>query len=154
MEKSLESLKGGVVAPLSQASWAVIMCTCPLTPDINLTATVDTHKPSVMLKWDPPENAGEVQTYDIRYRPSKSWWITPYHRTTVKTPATQVLLTKEDGLKLFLTYDFEVTARNTDFVGQWIRVSKYMGMYLYMLATSIFHLLLPFTLSCVGHYVH
>ena len=118
-----------------------------LSPPVqNLTVIVDTHKASVMLKWDAPVNARDVKTYDIRYRPSKSWWITPYQRTTVKTPATQVLLTKEDGLKLFLTYDFEVTARNTDFVGQWIRVSKYMGMYLYMLATSIFHLLLPFTL--------
>ena len=126
-----------------------------LSPPVqNLTAIVDTHKASVMLKWDAPVNARDVKTYDIRYRPSKSWWITPYHRTTVKTPATQVLLTQEDGLKLFLTYDFEVTGRNTDFVGQWIRVSKYMGMYLYMLATSIFHLLLPFTLSFVGHYVN
>ena len=117
-----------------------------LSPPVqNLTVIVDTHKASVMLKWDAPVNARDVKTYDIRYRPSKSWWITPYQRTTVKTPATQVLLTKEDGLKLFLTYDFEVTARNTDFVGQWIRVSKYMGMYLYMLATSIFHLLLLVT---------
>ena len=137
MEKSLESLKGGVVAPLSQASWAVIMCTCPLTPDINLTATVDTHKPSVMLKWDPPENAGEVQTYDIRYRPSKSWWITPYHRTTVKTPATHVFLTREDGLKYFVTYDFEVRAGNADYVGQWIKLSKCMGMYLQAHVISI-----------------
>ena len=140
METSLESLKGGeggVVAPLSQASWAVIMCTYPLTPDMNLTATVDTHKPSVMLRWDPPENAGEVQTYDIRYRPSESWWITPYHRTTVKTPATQVFLTREDGLKLFVTYDFEVRARNADYVGQWIKLSKCMGMYLQVHVISI-----------------
>ena len=105
----------------------------PLTPVQNLTATMDTHKPSVMLKWDPPDNAGDVQTYDIRYRPYKSWWIAPYHRTTVNTPATQVFLTRENGLKLFVTYDFEVRARNADHVGQWIRVSKYTGMYLYML---------------------
>ena len=86
-----------------------------------------------MLEWDPPDNVGDVQTYDIRYRPSKSWWITPYQRTAVDTPATQVILKREDGLKLFVRYDFEVRARNADYVGQWIRVSKYMGMYLYML---------------------
>ena len=117
----------------------------PLTPVQNLTVTMDTHKPSVMLKWDPPDNAGDVQTYDIRYRPSKSWWIAPYHRTTVNTPATQVFLTRENGLKLFVTYDFEVRARNADHVGQWIRVSKYTGLYLYMLHL---YYILPFSLSC------
>ena len=104
-----------------------------LTPVQNLTATLDPHKPSVMLEWDPPDNVGDVQTYDIRYRSSKSWWITPYRRTVVNCPATKLFLKRADGLKLFVTYDFDVRARNADYVGQWIRVSKYMGMYLYML---------------------
>ena len=85
-----------------------------------------------MLEWDPPGNAGDVKAYDIRYRPSKSWWITPYRRTVVNCPATKLFLKRADGLKLFVTYDFEVRARNADYVGQWIRVSKYTGVYLYI----------------------
>lgn len=93
----------------------------------NLRLVVDKHKPSMILKWDRPSSGGDVTAYDVRYQPSNSWWITPYHRITVKAPATNVRIARKPGLHSPAEYDFEVRARDADCEGQWTRVSKFTG---------------------------
>ena len=100
-----------------------------IQPVENLTAVVDEHTPSIILKWDRPSNAGGVTAYDVRYQPSNSWWITPYHRMTVTAPATSVLLARNSGLHLPAIYNFEVRARDANCEGQWSKISEYNGTY-------------------------
>ena len=57
---------------------------------------------------------------------------------TVDSPATTVLLTRENGLNPLTTYDFEVRARNAGHhEGEWNKVSKYIGMYIPNLTNSV-----------------
>ena len=98
---------------------------------------MDTNIPSLTLTWDKPSNvkaAKDVTAYDIRFRPAGSWWRKDYHKMTVDSPATSVLLTRENGLNPLTTYDFEVRARNTGHnEGEWRKVSEYIGMYEFIL---------------------
>ena len=82
------------------------------------------------LQWEKPNNVQcdeDVTAYDIRFRPSDSWRITPYDKTAVKAPMTSVVLTKKDGLDSLKTYDLEVRAKNADSEGEWSKVSEFTG---------------------------
>ena len=84
------------------------------------------------LQWEKPNNVKcdeDVTAYDIRFRPSDSWRITPYDKTAVKAPTTSVVLTKKDGLDSLKTYDLEVRAKNADSEGEWSKVSEYTGTF-------------------------
>ena len=88
---------------------------------------VDTHNLSVTLNWNPPVNGGDVTAYDISYRAFNGWWI---HTTTVKAPNTSVVLTREDYIYPFSTYEIMVRAQQTDFEGQWSKIYAYTGTYM------------------------
>jgi len=68
-----------------------------------------------------------VTAYDIRFRPAGSWWIQGYRKIAVNSPATTVLLTRENGLNPLTTYEFEVRARNDHCEGEWSKVSIYIA---------------------------
>ena len=70
-----------------------------------------------------------MTAYEIRFRPSDSWWLKPYEKTTVKAPTTSVILTKKDGLNSLKKYDLEVRAKNADSEGEWSKVSEYTGTF-------------------------
>jgi len=107
----------------------------------NLRSTLNPKIPSLTLNWDKPSNvktAEEVTAYDIRFRPAASWWRKGYYKMTVDSPATSVLITRENGLNPLTTYDFEVRARNAGLhEGEWSKVSKYIGMYIPSLTNSV-----------------
>jgi len=99
----------------------------------NLKSTLDTNAPSLTLHWDKPSNvkaAEEVTAYDIRFRPAGSSRSKDYRNMTVDSPATSVLLTRENGLNPLTTYDFEVRAQNDYCEGEWSKVSKYIGIFI------------------------
>ena len=97
----------------------------------NLRSTPDTRQTSVTLNWDKPDNvkaAGDVTTYDIRFKPYRRD-SEDYRGMTVKAPAMSVHLTRESGLKPLTKYILEVRARNDGHEGSWSRVSEYIGTY-------------------------
>ena len=102
----------------------------------NLKSALDTNTPSLTLHWDKPSNvktAEDVTAYDIRFRPAGSSRSKDYHKMTVDSQATSVLLTRENGLNPLTAYDFEVRARNAEHhEGQWSKVSKYIGMHMFI----------------------
>ena len=115
---------------VSQCKWFLFLSIAlAIQPVENLRLVVDKHKPSMILKWDQPSSGGDVTAYDVRYQPSNSWWITPYHRMTVTAPATSVLLARNSGLHLPAIYNFEVRARDANCEGQWSKISEYNGTY-------------------------
>ena len=83
-----------------------------LNPDCveNVTATLDTHKPSVTLKWDPPANAryaGEVSSYEIRIGDSDRDLSNLKCCNTVKVvkgSTTTAVITRESGLRPLTTF--------------------------------------------------
>ena len=51
------------------------------------------------------------------------------------SPATSVLLMRENGLNPLTMYDFEVRAQNAGHnEGEWRKVSEFIGMYEFILA--------------------
>jgi len=101
---------------------------------------MDTNIPSLTLNWNKPSNvtiAEEVTAYDIRFRPAGSWWIQGYHKMTVDSPATSVVITRENGLNPLTTYDFEVRARNDHCEGEWNKVSKYIGTFIHCIILNV-----------------
>ena len=86
------------------------------------------------LNWDKPSNTilnGDVTAYDIRFKPS-GWWIGGYYVTSVKAPATSVLITGKSGFNALLTYEFKVRARCDDWKGEWSKVVESIGMSTYV----------------------
>ena len=102
-----------------------------LTPDPvqNLTATVDSHKPAVTLKWDPPANAGnagDVTNYVVWFRAGEN---DRYKEKIVKGSTTTTVITRECGLRPLTTTTFEVRASSGDDVSpEWRTVSTFVGM--------------------------
>ena len=100
------------------------------TPDPvqKLTATVDTHKPSVTLKWDPPANArypGDVTKYQICFWDKEKGC---YVESTVDGSTTTTVITRESGLRPLTTTTFEVRACSGDDVSpEWRTVSTFVG---------------------------
>jgi len=71
-----------------------------------------------------------VTAYDICFRPAGSWWRKDYYKMTVDSPATSVLITRENGLNPLTTYEFEVRARNDHGEGEWNKGFKYIGAFI------------------------
>ena len=103
-----------------------------LTPEPvqNLTAAVDSHKPSVTLKWDPPANAGcagDVTTYQIRFWDKKNCC---YNEKTVNASTTTTVIIRESGLRPLTETTFEVRACSGDDVSPvWRTASTFVGRY-------------------------
>ena len=103
-----------------------------LTPDPvqNLKATVDTHGPSVTLKWDPPGNAsseGDVTKYQVCFRGKENCC---YIEKTVDGSTTITVITRESGFRPLTDTTFEVRAccHSGDAVSrEWRTVSKFVG---------------------------
>ena len=107
-----------------------------LNPDCveNVTATLDTHKPSVTLKWDPPANAryaGEVSSYEIRIWDSDRDLSNLKCCNSVKVvrgSTTTAVITRESGLRPLTTFTFEVRACSGDSKSPvWQPVSTFVG---------------------------
>ena len=102
-----------------------------LTPDPveNLTATVDSHKPCVTLKWDPPANAGnvgDVTEYQVCFRNKGRRC---YNEKTVNGSTTITFITRDSGLRPLTKTTFDVRACSGDDVSlKWRTVSTFVGM--------------------------
>ena len=99
-------------------------------PVQNLTASVDSHKPSVTLKWDAPVNAGcagDVTTYEIRFLDKEKGC---YNETTVNGSSTTAVITREIGLRPLTETSFQVRACSGDDVSpEWRTVTTFVGMF-------------------------
>jgi len=69
-----------------------------------------------------------VKAYDIYFRPAGSSWKHGYNTMNVDSPATSVLITRENGFNPLTKYDFKVRARNDGRNGTWSRL-KSTGTY-------------------------
>ena len=102
------------------------------TPDPvqKLTATVDTHRPSVTLKWDPPANAGYpgyITKYQIRFWDEEKGC---YIESTVDGSATITVITRKTGLRPLTDTTFEVRACSGEDVSpEWRTVSAFVGKW-------------------------
>ena len=109
----------------------VLSFTIALTPDpvVNLTASVNTHKPAVTLNWDPPANAGypgDVTKYQVRFRNKEKGC---YNESAVNGSTTTIVITRESGLRPLTENTFEVRACSGDDASQkWMTVSAFVGM--------------------------
>jgi len=112
----------------SQLHILLIYVATALTPDPvqNLTAVVDTRKPSVLLNWDPPANAaGYVTNYEIRIQDNDSG----FHWVEVVNGSTTTIII---GLRPLSTYTFTVGAYSFGNASQkWRTVSRFIGIYTY-----------------------
>ena len=103
-----------------------------LTPDPvqNLTAAVDSQKPSVTLKWDPPANAGhagDVTDYQVRFWDKQKGC---YKEKFVNGSITTTVIARDSGLRPLTETTFEVRACSGDDVSQkWRTVSTFVGMF-------------------------
>ena len=109
----------------------ILSFTIALTPDpvLNLTASVDTHKPTVALNWDLPANAGypgDVTMYQVRFWDKENGC---YKESAVEGSTTTTVITRESGLRPRTETTFEVRACSGDDVSQeWRTVSAFVGM--------------------------
>ena len=100
------------------------------TPDPvrKLTAAVDTHKPSVTLKWDPPANArysGYITKYQVRFWEKEKGCC---NESTVDGSTTTTVITRKAGLRPLTETTFEVRACSGDDVcPEWRTVSAFVG---------------------------
>lgn len=119
----------------SQLHILLIYVATALTPGPvqNLTAVVDTCKPSVILNWEPPANAaGYVTNYEIRIQDNDIGfqWVEVVNGST-----TTIII----GLRLLSTYTFTVGAYSFGNASQkWWTVSRFIGIYI-RLVTINFH---------------
>ena len=105
-------------------------------PVQNLTAAVDTHKPSVTLKWQPPANVlskGDITKYTICFWNKENGF---YTEKTVSGSTTTTKITRKCGLRPLTTTTFEVRAYSGDNVSRECKtVSRFVGMY-----TNLYHI--------------
>ena len=99
-------------------------------PVQNLTATVDSHKPAVTLKWDPPANAGyegDVTDYRVRFWNKER---SCYEKKGVNGSITTIVITRDSGLRPLTTSTFEVKAcSGIDESQEWRTVSTFVGRF-------------------------
>ena len=95
----------------------------------SLKATVDSHKPCVTLKWDPPANAGypgDVTKYQVQF------WVKERSCFNVKIvdgSTTTTVITRESGLRPLFDTTFAVRACSGDDVSQeWRTATIFVGM--------------------------
>ena len=104
----------------------------------NLKATVDSHKPCVTLKWDPPANAGypgDVTKYQVRFwNKEKSC----YSEEIVNGSRTTTIITRESGLRPLFDTTFAVRACSGDDVSQeWRTATIFVGMHYFIVHVHI-----------------
>ena len=91
-------------------------------------ASVNTHKPSVTLKWDPPANAvhiGNVTKYQIRFRDIEKGCC---NEKMVNGSTTATVIARKSGLRPLTMYTFDVRACSGDDVSpEWRTVSAFVG---------------------------
>jgi len=109
--------------------WETVKKYVGLNPDPvqTLKATVNPSVPSIELTWDPPTNAsgsGDVTKYHICFKPDG---IDSYDETTVDGSITSMVLTRDSGLVPQTTCEFGVRAQSADNIGEWERLSTYIG---------------------------
>ena len=96
----------------------------------NLTATVDTSKPSVTLNWNRPANAGyagDVTKYEIHFWEEEEGCC---NEKFVNGSTTNAVITWQSGIRALATFTFKVRAYAGDDVSQeWKTVSVYVGMW-------------------------
>ena len=101
-------------------------------PIQNLTATVDAHKPSVTLNWDPPANAGYpgcITKYQIQFWDKEKGCYNE-RPLTVDGSRTSIVITREIGLRPLTTTTFEVRAYGGDDVSRETRTAPLiLGVY-------------------------
>ena len=101
-----------------------------LTPDLvqNLTAAVDTCKPSVTLNWDPPANAGYagyVTKYEIHFDSDSGF----HGERFVNGSTTTTVITRKSGLRPLTTFTFKVRAYSGGNASQeWVTESRFIGI--------------------------
>ena len=98
-------------------------------PVQNLKAAIDTHKPSVTLKWDPPANAGfpgYITNYKVRFWDKEKGH---YNESTMDgSTTTTTVITRKTGLRPLTTTTFEVRAcSGGDVCPEWRTVSAFIG---------------------------
>ena len=97
-------------------------------PVQNLTATVDTNKPSVTLNWDRPTNArcaGDVTKYEVHFWEEEEG---RHSEKFVNGSATTAVITWQSGIRALATFTFRVRAYCGDDVSQkWETVSAFVG---------------------------
>ena len=107
-------------------------------PVQNLTAAVDSHKPAVTLKWDPPANAGhegDVTDYQVCFWDKER---SCYKERFVDGSITTTIITRDSGLRPLTTSTFEVRAcSGIDESQQWTAVSTFVGRFKQLLICSI-----------------
>ena len=95
-----------------------------------MTAAVDSHKPAVTLKWDPPANVGypgDVTKYQVRFWDKKK---KRYNEKTVNGSTTTTVITRESGLRPLTISTFEVRAcSGIDESEEWRTVSTFVGRF-------------------------
>lgn len=102
-------------------------------PVHNLKLTLDQNKPSLTLDWEPPtnidlSNPAEITKYEISFKAEgqEGYSIQKF----VPSSSTTLTLTRKSGLILDCICQFSVRAKNNDDqTGEWISVSKLVGMY-------------------------
>ena len=99
-------------------------------PIQNLKVGVDSHKPAVTLKWDPPANAGypgDVTDYHIRFWDNISCC---YKEKYLDGSITTTVIKTESGLRPLTISTFEVRAHSGANVSQeWMTVSTFVGEF-------------------------
>jgi len=109
--------------------WRIASTFIALTPGPvqNLTAVVDTRKPSVTLNWDPPVYAaGYVTKYVICIQDNNSGF---YGEKVVNGSTTTTVITRESRLRPLSTFTFGVRAYSGDGVNQlWPTVSAFVAL--------------------------
>ena len=96
----------------------------------NLTAAVDSCKPTVTLKWDPPANAGydgDVTHYQVRFWDNER---SCYKEKFVEGSITTTVITRDSGLRPLTDATFEVRAcSGIDESQEWRAVSTFVGRF-------------------------
>ena len=93
----------------------------------NLTATADTQKPSVTLKWDPPGEGylDDVTNYEVRFWDKEK---NCYNKVLVDGSTTMTVITRDLGLRPLTMSTFEVRVCSGDDVSQERKtVSTFVG---------------------------
>jgi len=87
---------------------------------------VNTHRPSVKLKWYPPANAaGYVTKYEIHFDNDSGF----HAKKVVNGSTTTTVITRESGLRPLTTFTFKVRAYSGDGASkEWRTVSTFVGM--------------------------
>ena len=116
------------VLPVNHTDIYLIATALTPGPVQNLKAAVDLYKPAVILKWDPPANAGctgDVTDYQVRFGDKEKGC---YNEFFVDGSITTTVITRELGLRPLTTSTFQVRAYSgIDESQEWTTMSTFVG---------------------------